>query len=212
MTERSSSLVDRYAGTFDGHLRFGKRPALLVIDVVAAYLDPASPLYDAAFVVALAAIKRLVGVARGAAIPVIFTNVIYQPGGRDGGLFYEKVPALKAFERGAPGGAFPPSLPPLPYETIVSKQYASAFFGTSLAATLTSSGIDTVILMGFSTSGCVRASALDALQHGFIPFVVEDACADRAIEPHLSSLFDLQAKYAEVVSESALMSLLNEHG
>lgn len=197
-----------YDGVFDGRLPFGKRPALIVIDVVMAYLTPGSPLYDPAFETALAANERLVAAARAAGVPVIFTNVVYQPGGTDGGLFYRKVPALKAFDRGSAAGDFPPSLQPLAAETIVSKQYASAFFGTSLASTLTAAWIDTVILTGFSTSGCVRATTLDALQHGFVPFVVREACGDRHPAPHEANLFDLQAKYAEVVGEAEALALI----
>lgn len=201
-------LADNYRG-FDGRLPFGRRPALLLVDVVVAYLTPGAPLYDPAFATALASNERLVAAARAADVPVLFTNVVYQPGGADGGLFYAKVPALKAFERGSPAGAFPPSLQPRADETIVSKQYASAFFGTSLASTLTARGIDTVIVTGFSTSGCVRATALDALQHGFVPYVVRDSCGDRHAGPHEASLFDLQAKYAEVVSETEIVALIS---
>ncbi|KQS02357.1 isochorismatase [Sphingomonas sp. Leaf357] len=200
--------ASNYAGVFDGRLPFGDHPALLVIDVVMAYLTLGSPLYDARFETALASNVRLVAAARAAGVPVIFTNVVYQPGGADGGLFYRKIPALKAFDRGSPGGDFPPSLQPRAGETIVSKQYASAFFGTSLGSTLAAARIDTVILTGFSTSGCVRASALDALQHGFVPFVVREACGDRDPAPHEANLFDLQAKYAEVVSEAEIMTMM----
>ena len=195
-------MADNYAGVFDGRLAFGERPALVLVDVVMAYLTPGAPLYDPAFVAALAVNERLVAAARQARVPVVFTNVVYQPGGVDGGQFFRKVPALKVFERGSPSGDFPPSLLPRMDETIVSKQYASAFFGTSLASTLTAARIDTVIVTGFSTSGCVRATTLDALQHGFIPFVVREACGDRHAGPHEANLFDLQAKYAEVISEA----------
>lgn len=200
-------LAANYAGAFDGRLRPGDRPALLIVDVVQAYLDPASPLYAAAED-ALASNERLLAAARKAGVPVIFTNVEYQAGGIDGGHFFRKVPALKAFLRGSPLGAFPPTLQPVTDEIVVTKQYASAFFGTSLAATLTSLGVDTVLVTGFSTSGCVRASALDALQHGFLPFVVRDACADRHSAPHEANLFDLQAKYAEVVDEAFALDLI----
>ena len=91
---------------------------------------------------------------------------------------------------------------------MVSKQYASAFFGTSLASTLRAAGIDCLLVTGFSTSGCVRATAVDALQHGFVPFVVRDACGDRHPAPHEANLFDLQAKYAEVVTEEEAMRLI----
>jgi maleamate amidohydrolase len=205
-------MADNYAGVFDGRLAFGARPALVVVDVVMAYLRPGSPLYDPAFAVALAANERLVAAARAAGVPVIFTNVVYQPGGADGGLFYRKIPALQAFQRGGPDGAFPPSLQPRDDETIVSKHYASAFFATALAPMLTAMGIDTVIVTGFSTSGCVRATTLDALQHGFVPFVVREACGDRHPGPHEANLFDLQAKYAEVVEEDAMIALIAAHG
>ena len=204
----SDDLKGNYAGAFDGALGFGRRPALLIVDVVVAYLTPGSPLYDPAFESALASNERLVAAARAAGMPVIFANVVYQPGGADGGLFYAKVPALQAFQRGSPMGAFPDTLQPLEQDTIVSKQYASAFFGTSLSSTLAAQRIDTLLITGFSTSGCVRATALDALQHGFIPFVVREACGDRHPAPHEANLFDLQAKYAEVVSEAHALELI----
>ncbi len=200
-------LAANYAGAFDGHLPFGWTPALLIVDFVMAYCDPASPLY-AAPEAALASTSRLLAAARAAGVPVIFTNVIYRAGGKDGGLFYRKVPALKAFLAGSAMGAFPPELTPLADELVVSKNYASAFFGTSLASTLTASGIDTLLITGCSTSGCVRATALDALQHGFAPFVVRDGCADRHPAPHEANLFDLQAKYAEVIGEAEALAYL----
>lgn len=197
-------------GAFDGHLAFGTHPALIVIDVVRAYVDPASPLHGPAFVAALPTIARLADAARARGVPVIFTNVVYQQGGTDGGLFYRKVPALRVFDAGSALGEFPGELVPAPDEIVVTKQYASAFFGTSLASTLHTMGVDTVILCGYSTSGCVRASALDALQNGFRPFVVADGCADRTPGPHDSNLFDLQAKYAEVVDADAIITLLRD--
>ena len=194
---------------FGGHLPFGRRPALLIVDVCMAYLDPASPLYAAGEAV-LATNVALVSAARAAVVPVIFTRVSYQAGGLDGGLFYRKVPALAAYLDGNPLGDFHPDLMPQTNDVVVTKQYASAFFGTSLAATLTAMERDTVVITGFSTSGCVRASALDALQHGFAPFVVSDGCGDRAEGPHNANLFDLQAKYAEVVTAHEVMKLLEQ--
>jgi maleamate amidohydrolase len=203
----SDDLNANYANAFDGHLPFGKRPALLIVDVVMAYFDKASPLYAGVEDV-LASNERLLAATRTAGFPVIFTNVIYAPGGADGGIFYRKVPALKLFERGSPLGEFPPSLQPRADELVISKQYASSFFGTQLAARLTAMGVDTLLITGLSTSGCVRATALDACQHGFLPFVVRDACGDRHPAPHEANLFDLQAKYAEVISEAdALMRI-----
>lgn len=192
---------------FGGRLPFGRRPVLLIVDVCRAYLDPASPLY-AGVEDALASNVRLADAARRLGVPVLFTQVVYRAGGVDGGLFYRKVPALKAFLEGSPLGDFDDALRALPGELVVSKQYASAFFGTSLAATLTAMGADCVIVTGFSTSGCVRATALDAVQHGFLPFVVREACGDRDPRPHEANLFDLQAKYAEVVSEAEVTQMM----
>jgi maleamate amidohydrolase len=204
---QEADLGTNYAGAFDGHLPFGRHPALLIVDFVMAYLEPTSSLY-AGVEDALASNERLLAAARDAGIPVIFTNVEYTPGGVDGGMFYRKVPALKNFERGSPLGAFPPSLTPRQGELVVTKQYASSFFGTPLASTLTALGVDTLLITGLSTSGCVRASALDALQHGFAPFVVKEACGDRHPAPHQANLFDLQAKYAEVIDENKAIALI----
>jgi len=197
----SESLSENYArGGFGKALQPGQRPALLVIDFVRAYLERSSPLY-AGVEQARADCETLLRAARAAAIPIVHTNVVYQPGGRDGGVFFRKVPALKCFEIGAHPdlAAFAEGLEPLPGETVISKQYASAFFATSLASTLTSLGVDSVLIAGLSTSGCVRASAVDCVQHGFVPLVVREAVGDRAPGPHEANLFDLQAKYAEVI-------------
>ena len=197
---------------FGGRLPFGRRPALLAVDVVQAYTARDSPLY-AGVEAALASTLRLVEAARAGGAPVVYTTVVYQAGGLDGGLFYRKVPALKLFDQGSLYGRFCEGIAPRADEVVVAKQYASAFFGTSLASTLRGLGVDTVVLCGFSTSGCVRASALDALQNGFTPFVVRQACGDRDPRVQDANLFDLQAKYAEVVDEDLAVQRLtkNEH-
>lgn len=207
MTQHEDDLAANYAGAFDGRLPFGQCPALVVVDLVEAYLQPGSPLY-AGIEAALESAIRLTDAARNAGIPVIFTNVEYQPGGTDGGVFYRKVPALRVFEKGSPLGAFPAVLSPREDEIVITKRYASAFFATHLASTLTSLGVDTVLICGTSTSGCIRATALDACQHGFLPFVVRDACGDRHQAPHEANLFDLQAKYAEVIGEAEALAFL----
>ena len=207
MTDTPDLGSDYAAAGFGGRLAFGKRPALLIVDVVMAYLDPASPLY-AGVESELAVNERLAAAARAAGVPVIFTNVVYEPGGLDGGMFFKKVPALRAFERGSPAGAFPPSLQPTPGDLVISKQYPSAFFGTSLASTLTAAGIDMLLITGYSTSGCVRATALDALCHGFRPFVVREACGDRDPRPHEANLFDIAAKIGEVIGEADAITYL----
>ncbi len=198
----TTALQDNYAkGGFGLRLQPGRRAALLVIDFVVAYMAKESPLYAGVEAARDAAVSLLIA-ARRAAIPVVHTCVEYEPGGRNGGVFFRKIPALRCFERGAfpQWAAFAAGLEPLAGESVISKQYASAFFGTSLASQLTAMQIDTLLIAGLSTSGCVRASAVDACQYGFIPLVVRDAVGDRAAEPHEASLFDLQAKYAEVIS------------
>ncbi len=182
-------------------LQPGAKPALVVVDFVRAYLAPGSPLY-AGVERAREGALRLLGAARRARIPIMHTNVVYEPGGRDGGVFFRKLPALASFERGRHPelAAFGEGLEPLAGERVFSKQYASAFFGTELAPALHALGVDTLLIAGVSTSGCVRATAVDACQHGFVPLVVRDAVGDRHPAPHEASLFDLQAKYAEVIS------------
>jgi nicotinamidase-related amidase len=200
----SESLEQNYArGGFTQRLAPGERPALLIVDFVRAYLVAGSPLYGGEGCEdARRGAVVLLTAARSAGIPVIHTNVEYDPGGRNGGVFFRKVPALGSFERGhRPDlAAFAEGLEPAADETVITKQYASAFFGTTLASTLTALGCDTVLIAGVSTSGCIRASAVDCCQHGFVPLVVREAVGDRAPGPHESNLFDLQAKYAEVVS------------
>ena len=197
-----ASLDENYAGGGFGHaLQPGRRPALIVVDFVMAYLKPGSPLYAGVEATRDACIL-LLEAARTAGIPVLHTNVRFQAGGRDGGVFFRKLPALRCFADGADPelARFDPALEPAPGETVITKQYASAFFGTTLSSTLTALGVDTLLIAGVSTSGCIRATALDACQHGFIPWVVRDAVGDRHPAPHEANLFDLQAKYAEVVS------------
>lgn len=198
---------------FGGRLTVGRKAALLVVDVVMAYLDPDCHLFAGLLCEsALAVNERVAAAARKAGVQVIFTNVAYMPGGLNGGMFYRKVPALRAFEPGSPFAAFPQTFQPEPGELVVTKQYPSAFFGTPLASTLHATGVDTVFITGYSTSGCVRATALDALCHGFVPFVIRDACGDRDVRPHEQSLFDMQAKMAEVVSEPEAVAMFAQVG
>jgi len=210
------SLTENYArGGFTQRLAFGRRPALVVIDLVNAYLTEGSPLYGGKGCrAAHAGAKLLLAAARTAGIPVLHTNVAYQQGGRDGGVLFRKVPALVHFETGRNPhyAAFAPGLEPAPGETVITKQYASAFFGTSFASTLTALRVDTLLIAGLSTSGCVRATAVDACQHGFVPIVVREAVGDRAAGPHEANLFDLQAKYAEIVSLESVRRYLADLG
>lgn len=205
----SDDLEQSYSRAFAGRLGFGDRPALILIDFVEAYFDADSPLY-AGVDEALASALRVRAAARSAGIPVIYTNVVYQPNGVDGGVFFRKVPALESFVRGNPLGGWPKGLKPAADELVISKQYASAFFGTSLASTLTAAGVDTLIITGLTTSGCVRATCVDSISHGFVPIVVREACGDRHEGPHEANLFDMNAKYGDVVSESRVLTYLED--
>jgi maleamate amidohydrolase len=203
----NQDLQQSYRGAFDGSLGFGKVPALILVDFVEAYFDKSSPLY-AGVEEALASALRIRDAARNAGIPVFYTNVVYQQGGGDGGVFYRKVPALEVFVTGNALGNWPKGLQPAEDEIVISKQYPSAFFGTMLADELTARGIDTLIITGLTTSGCIRATCVDAISHGLIPIVVADACGDRHKAPHEANLFDMNAKYADVVDEQAVIDYL----
>ena len=202
-----TTLEENYARAFGQKIGFGKAPALILIDFVEAYFDPTCDLY-AGVEEALASALRIRAVAHAKRRPVILTNVVYHPNAMDGGRFFEKSKPLRYFVRDHPMGAWPKGLEPRVDELVISKQYPSAFFGTSLASTLTSLGVDSVILTGLSTSGCVRATCVDAMSHGFIPNVVRDACGDRHPGPHEANLFDMAAKYADVVSEPEIVAYL----
>jgi maleamate amidohydrolase len=194
---------------FHHRIGFGRRPALVLIDFVMAYYTEGSPLFAGEGVqTALASALRVLAAARRAGIPRIFTNVVVQAGTLDGGIFYRKAPATKCFSIGNPLGAWPPGIDPQPGELVISKQYPSAFFGTSLASTLTAAGVDTLILTGITTSGCVRATCVDTMSHGFIPIVVREGVGDRAQAPHEANLFDMSAKYADVLPETEVTDYL----
>lgn len=190
--------ADYAAAGFGQGLAPGRAPALLMIDFARAYFDRESPLYAGVEATRDAA-ARLLDAARALGVPVYHTRVEYVPGGADGGVFYRKIAALKVFDRGGPLGAFEMPLEPLAHETVITKQYPSAFFGTDLALRLKAAGIDTLVIAGLSTSGCVRASAVDAICHGFVPLVVRDCVGDRLPAVHEANLFDLAAKTAEIV-------------
>jgi len=204
-------LEANYRRAFGKRLGFGRKPVLLMIDFVEAYFDRGCALYAGVEDV-LASALRLQASARNNHVPVIYTNVVYGPGGRNGGRFFEKSLTLDNFIAGNPMGAWPKGLVVRDDELVLSKQYPSAFFATSLASTLTSWGVDTVIHTGLSTSGCVRATCVDCCSHGFIPIIVRDAVGDRHSAPHEANLFDMDAKYADVVSEAEAITYLDQTG
>lgn len=203
-------MYSSYRKVFDHHLKFGDKPALLLVDFMKAYTDPNSSLFSQYVVEAAKCSKYLVEQVRSYQIPVIHTRVMYQDHSLDGGLFVEKIPTLKKMTQDNHLTHFTEAVTPKPEDIVINKQYASCFFSTPLASILQSLRVDTLIIAGCSTSGCIRATTVDAVQHGFRPFVVEECVGDRELGPHEASLFDIQSKYGEVVSYDALADLLNK--
>ncbi len=192
---------------FGRSTEFGKRPCVLVVDMCNAYFTEGSPL-DLGRPEVIAATKRLVAAGRDAGVPVVWTRVEYEPGGANGGVWYQKISVLESFDRGNPLADWVPGLEPDSDDVVVTKQHASGFFGTSLADELRNLDVDSVLVAGVSTSGCVRATATDASAHGFAPFVVREAVGDRTPAVHEANLFDLHAKYADVISLAEAQDLL----
>ena len=187
-----------------GSLRLGERPAVLVVDFSCGFTDPECAL-GADMTAEIDATGRLLDVARAKGLAAIFTSIGFEPSLKDGALWIQKAPALADLQLGGHWIEIDPRLERREDETVILKKGASAFFGTNLAAILIAQGVDTVILCGATTSGCVRATAVDLLQHGFPTLVPRECVGDRAEAPHEANLFDIQAKYADVVSvEDAL--------
>lgn len=189
-------------GPFTARLGFGRSPVLIVIDMVVAYTDPNSPLYAGDQVLdTVSSIVRLVDGARAATVPIVYTGMDVVANGSTSGIFHRKVPTIEVF-RDPTYGRFVPELDPRDDETVIMKQYPSAFCGTPLASMLCADGTDSVVMCGVSTSGCIRATATDVMQHGFVPIVVREAVGDRHRDPHEANLFDIDAKIGDVVSEA----------
>jgi maleamate amidohydrolase len=182
----------------------GSRPAVLVVDFSCGFTDPECAL-GSDMTEQVEATKQLLDAARAKGLPVVFTTIGYEPSLKDGGLWLQKAPSLADLQIGGRWVEIDPRLEPREDETIVLKKGASAFFGTNLASILISQQVDSVILCGATTSGCIRATAIDLLQYGFPTLVPRECVADRAQAPHDANLFDINAKYADVVSlEEAL--------
>jgi maleamate amidohydrolase len=193
---------------FHGRSGFGRRPALLVVDVNLGFTDPASPLVcDLEDVVAT--IRRLLEETRRAGLPVVFTTVSYGEGDRvTAAAFIDKVPALLTLEAGSRWTEIDPRIAPQPGEPVLDKLFASAFFGTPLSSLLAAAGCDSVVVTGASTSGCVRATVVDALQHGYRPVVPREAVGDRNPAAHEANLYDIDTKYGDVVSADDVVAHL----
>jgi nicotinamidase-related amidase len=197
---------------FHGRAGFGQKPALLVIDVNVGFTDPASPLVcDLEDVVA--AIRRLLDEFRRAELPVVYTTVSYDEGDKvTAAAFIDKIPALLTLEAGSRWVEIDPRIAPLPGEPVLNKLFASAFYGTALSSLLASAGCDSVVVTGASTSGCVRATAVDAIQHGYRPAVPREAVGDRNPSAHEANLYDIDTKYGDVVSVDDVVAHLEELG
>lgn len=191
-----------------GKVGFGARPGVIVVDVVAGFTDRRSPLAGD-FDGEVRQIRRLLATARRAAVPIYFTTVAYDRACTEAGVFVRKVPSLRYLVRGSRWVAVDRRLRRRATETLIEKQFASAFFGTPLASMLTTRGVDTVIVTGVTTSGCVRATAVDALQHGFRTIVPRECVGDRAPGPHEANLLDIDGKYGDVVALDEVLTYLN---
>lgn len=186
------------------NVQTGQRPAVLVVDFSCGFTDPECAM-GSDLSTEVQATKRLLDAARAMELPVIFTTIGYEPNLKDGSLWLQKAPALAELQIGGRWVEVDPRLEPREEETVILKKGASAFFGTNLTSILISQGVDTVILCGATTSGCIRATAIDLLQYGFPTLVPHECVGDRAQAPHEANLFDINAKYADVVSiEEAL--------
>ena len=186
---------------------YGEKPALLIIDFSYGFTDPDSPL-GGDFTRQLETTARLLAEFRRGRLPVVYTTVAYDPDYRDAGVFIKKVPSLSILVNGSPLVEIDDRIAPAEGEQVIVKKYASAFFGTELDVYFHGLGVDTVVITGCTTSGCVRASAVDALQYGFQTVVVREGVGDRADGPHEANLFDMDAKYCDVESERDVLEHL----
>lgn len=192
---------------FANRVGFGESPALLIIDFINAFTDVSCPL-GSNLDKEIGATARLLSLFREKNLPVHFTTTAYEVGFASGGVFIRKVPSLKLLKQNSPLVEIDERLKPETGEIVWGKKYASAFFGTALASALTAQKVDTLIITGCTTSGCVRASAVDSCQNGFRTIVVKDCVGDRSASAHEANLFDLDAKYADVLGlEEAIENL-----
>lgn len=204
--------LDRARGRgFGRQVGFGTRPALLVIDFTQSFTAPAHSL-GADMSGEIAQANRLIAAARGIAAPVYFSTIAYAEPLRDAGVWGRKIEGLQDLRLGSPSVEQDPRLARAPDDRIVVKRFASCFFGTTLAEDLRHQGIDTLILAGCTTSGCVRASAVDACQHGFRTIVAREATADRLRAAHEQSLIDIDLKYGDVLPVEEILGRLAEDG
>ncbi|WP_426246476.1 isochorismatase family protein [Nocardioides sp. LHG3406-4] len=192
-------LREQYAATgLGGRMGFGARPAIVVVDLIKGFTSATSP-FGSDLDAQVHATNQLLALARERDIPVIFSTIVYDPSLRDAGLWVRKITSNKWLVEDSEWIELDPRLDRRPGETVVVKKYASCFFGTDLVSQLQALAVDTVVITGCTTSGCVRATAVDACSSGLHTIVVEEAVGDRARLPHLAALFDIDAKYGDVL-------------
>lgn len=210
--DRTGQDMTAQGRTFGNSIGFGSRPAVLVIDLCRAFTDPRRPLgVDCTAVIAQT--NRILRAARDAGHPAIFSTVRYDsPDFSDAGIWGRKIGGHTDLGARGDGPEIDPRLEMAPADTLLVKKYASCFFGTDLASRLVSRGVDTLVICGVTTSGCVRASTVDAIQHGFRPIVVPEAVGDRWPDAHDQSLRDMAAKYADLAGADAVIEALSRPG
>jgi nicotinamidase-related amidase len=192
-----------------GRVGSGSRPAVLVIDMTKAFTDADHPV-GADQTSAVEAIARLLAVSRAGGVPSFFTTLAFQPDGSDAGVWGQKMPALLSLRRDDPAAVeVDDRIAPVEGESVLNKRAPSAFFGTGLPGLLTPLGIDTLIVVGCSTSGCVRASVIDAVSYGYRVIVPIECVSDRAPGPHQANLFDIDAKYGDAMPLDQVIAFLS---
>jgi maleamate amidohydrolase len=187
----------------------GVRPALVIVDFVVGFADPAH-FGGGNIGPAIAETSKLLDAARRKGWPVAHTRVVYADDGADAGVFTLKAPSLLKLTEASPLSQIVPGLTPVQGEHVVRKQGASGFFGTTLAAWLTQRRADTVVVAGCTTSGCVRATVVDAMQHNFRTIVATDCVGDRALGPHEANLFDMGQKYADLMTRAEIEAAISQ--
>ena len=196
------------AQTFGATVGIGARPALCIVDFVNGFTDPA--VFGGGNIKpAVTNTIGLLATARRCALPIAFSRVVFAKDGSDDCVFVHKVPALAKLTEDAFVGQIVPELPPLANETILRKTQPSAFFGTGYADLLRRQGVDTVIVAGCTTSGCVRATVVDSMSHNFRTIVARDCVGDRSLAAHEANLFDMEQKYADLMESDAIIASLD---
>jgi nicotinamidase-related amidase len=180
-----------------------------VIDLINAFTDPDTGL-GGQFDEVIDQTKKLLEIFRNHNLPRYFTTVAYEESYGDAGVFIEKIPALRELQLGTEAVEVDERIAPKDDERVILKKYASAFFGTDLSTELTTDGVDTLVIVGVTTSGCIRATAVDSLQEGYRTIVPADAVGDRAEKPHQANLFDIDAKYGDVVETDNLIEHIEQ--